>query len=146
MVWDSGVVVLTGNFQLIALNSFSDSHPTQIHVPLTEMPHCWTIVPPERSLSKHVEVLLAVEKTIYIADSSQCQDQNIENGPFQRVAVSPNSSFLALFTSDGRLWVVSIDFQKTFADFQTNSTEPPLQMAWCGNDSVLLHWEDTMFF
>jgi hypothetical protein len=47
-----------------------------------------------------------------------------------------------MYTSDGRLWVVSIDLQNTLADFKTNSTSPPVQLVWCGNDSVLMHWED----
>lgn len=60
------------------------------------------------------------------------------------MAISPNGKFLALFTLDCRLWVVSTDFQTSLADFKTNSTGPPLQIGWCGNDSVLLHWEDTI--
>lgn len=68
----------------------------------------------------------------------------LQRGPFLKVSVSPNGSFLALFTSEGKLWVVSIDFQTSLADFQTNSVIPPLQMTWCGSDSVLIHWEDTI--
>jgi hypothetical protein len=74
-IWDSGVVILTGNFQLISLNSFTEPRPVQIHVPLTQMPHSWTVVPPAKSLSRHIEVLLSVERTIYVADSFQCNDQ-----------------------------------------------------------------------
>ena len=59
------------------------------------------------------------------------------------MAVSPNGKFLALFALT-RLWVVTTDFQTSLADFKTNSVSPPLQLAWCGNDSVLMHWEDTI--
>ena len=60
------------------------------------------------------------------------------------MAISPNGKFIALFTADSRLWVVSTDFQNSLADCQTNSLSTPLQIAWCGNDSVVLHWEDTI--
>lgn len=60
------------------------------------------------------------------------------------MAISPNGKLVALFTADSRLWVVSTDFQTSMADCQTSSMSPPLQIAWCGNDSVVLHWEDTI--
>ena len=59
------------------------------------------------------------------------------------MAISPNGRFMALFTSN-RLWVVTTDFQTSLSDFKTNSTSPPLNISWCGNDAVLLHWEDTV--
>jgi hypothetical protein len=46
------------------------------------------------------------------------------------MAVSPNGKFLALFTSEGKLWVVSTDFQKSLSEFETKSMIPPLQLAW----------------
>lgn len=59
------------------------------------------------------------------------------------MSISPNGKLMALFTSS-RLWVVTTDFQTSLADFKTNSISPPVQIAWCGNDAVLLHWEDTI--
>jgi hypothetical protein len=46
------------------------------------------------------------------------------------MAVSPNGKFLALFTSEGKLWVVSTDFQKNLSEFATKSGIPPQQLAW----------------
>jgi hypothetical protein len=60
------------------------------------------------------------------------------------MSISPNGSFLALYTADSRLWVVSTDFQTSLADVKTSSQSCPLQLSWCGNDAVLLHWEDTV--
>jgi vacuolar protein sorting-associated protein 16 len=51
-------------------------------------------------------------------------------GPFTKMAVSPNGKFLALFTSEGKLWVVSTDFQKNLSEFATKSGIPPQQLAW----------------
>ncbi|KAI8913548.1 Vps16, N-terminal region-domain-containing protein [Gorgonomyces haynaldii] len=143
-IWSTGVVALTGKLEFVALG-FLEPRPQKLaSIALKEQPHCWTIVPPEKSLSRHVEVLVSYQQTVYVVDSAQAQDQQVQRGPFMRMALSPNGNFLALFTADGRLWVVSVDFQSSLADFQTNSTQPPLSMNWCGNDSVLLHWEDTL--
>jgi hypothetical protein len=61
------------------------------------------------------------------------------------MAVSPNGQLLSLFCKDGKLKVLSIDFQTKLAEIATTMTLPPLQMEWCGNDSVVLHWEDTVW-
>ncbi len=54
----------------------------------------------------------------------------LQQGPFTKMSVSPNGKFLALFTTDGRLWVVSTDFQKNLSEFATNSKVPPQQLIW----------------
>jgi hypothetical protein len=96
---------------------------------LTE--HCpWCIIPPEYSLSGHIEVLIAVDSSIILVDSSSAQDQLVQNGPFTGLSLSPNGKYLALFTREGKLWVVSSDFQKNLAEFDTSSPVPPLQIAW----------------
>ncbi|KAL2918872.1 Vacuolar protein sorting-associated protein 16 [Polyrhizophydium stewartii] len=145
LVHDNSVVVLTNALKLIAVANIDEPRPVALADPqLTQQPHSWAVVPPSQSLSKHVEVLLAVGNTIVVVDTKNAQDQLLQQGPFARMSLSPNAKFLALFTADGRLWVVSSDFQNNLAEFRTNSTVPPLQMTWCGNDSVLLHWEDTI--
>ena len=64
------------------------------------------------------------------------------------MAVSPNNEFLSMFASDGHLYVVTIDFLKVIADFKTNAEQPPSILAWflvfdrCGNDAVVMHWDD----
>ncbi|KAJ3129946.1 hypothetical protein HK098_007212 [Nowakowskiella sp. JEL0407] len=152
-IWDSGLVALTGNYKLVAITDFEEPRPKYLSDPgLMQAPHSWTIIPPQFTLSRHVEVLLAVNNTILVTDASSVQDQvqtffivpMLTQGPFTRISVAPNGRVLALFTTDGRLWVVSSDFQKNLAEFSTNSTTPPIQMTWCGVDSVVLHWEDTV--
>eukprot|EP00842_Homolaphlyctis_polyrhiza_P005915 jgi/Hompol1/6324/HPOL_001083-RA len=142
---ENGVVVLTTNLKFISVPNLSEPRPILLANPgISQPPHSWIVVPASVSLSKHIEVLLSVEKTVIVADPKNAQDQMLQQGPFTRIALSPNGKFLALFTSDGRLWVVSSDFQTSLAEFRTNSSSPPIQIAWCGNDSVLLHWEDTI--
>ena len=66
----------------------------------------------------------------------------LQNGPFKHVSVSPNGQFVALFTCDGKVWVVSSDFQNKFSEYDSRAKTPPKDVAWCGNDSVILLWED----
>ncbi|KND02893.1 tethering complex subunit VPS16 [Spizellomyces punctatus DAOM BR117] len=144
-LWETGLVVLTGNYKLIAVTDLEEPRPKQLADPgLHQAPHSWTIIPPEFTLSKHLEVIVAVNATVMVVDASSVQDQMLSQGPFSGMSVSPNGKFLALFTTDGRLWVVSTDFQKNLAEFSTNSSTPPVQMTWCGTDAVVLHWPDTV--
>ncbi|KAI9106064.1 Vps16, N-terminal region-domain-containing protein [Phlyctochytrium arcticum] len=144
-LWESGLVVLTGNYKLIAVTDLAEPRPSHLADPgLTSEPSAWTVIAPELSLSRHLEVVLAINSTVLVVDSSSAQDQLLTQGPFTSASVSPNGKFLALFTEEGRLWVVSTDFQKNLAEFATNSSTPPLQMTWCGTDSVVLHWPDSV--
>ncbi|KAJ3415205.1 hypothetical protein HDV05_005345 [Chytridiales sp. JEL 0842] len=146
-IWCNGVIVLTGNNCLVVVTDLSEPKPKNLADPgavLQDQPHSWAIIPPHQTLSRHLEVLIAVDHTVIQVDATNVVDQRLENGPYIRMALSPNGKFLALYNAEGRVWVVSSDFQKHLADFPTNSTIPPLQMAWCGSDAVVLHWEDTV--
>jgi hypothetical protein len=66
----------------------------------------------------------------------------LQNGPFKHVSVSPNGRFVSLFTGDGKLWVVSSDFQNKLSEYDSKAKTPPKSVDWCGNDSVVLAWED----
>ena len=46
------------------------------------------------------------------------------------MAVSPNGRYLALFTADGKLWVVSADLQKNLTEITTKSESSPDQLVW----------------
>ncbi len=46
-----------------------------LHPALPEPPHCWTVVPPDRSTSGHVEVLAAVGETVLTVDELDTVDQ-----------------------------------------------------------------------
>jgi hypothetical protein len=89
-----------------------------------------------------VEVLLAIGQTIYMVDATESEDRMLQNGPFKNVSVSPNGRFVALHTGDGKVWVVSSDFQSKFSEYDSKAKTPPKTVEWCGNDSVILAWED----
>lgn len=100
------------------------------------------MIPPAFTNSRSVEVVLAIEQTIYIVDATEAEDRVLQDGPFKHVSVSPNGKFVALFTEDSKLWVVSSDFQNKFSEYNSKAKTPPLRVEWCGNDAVVLAWED----
>ncbi|KAI8887949.1 hypothetical protein K501DRAFT_174170 [Backusella circina FSU 941] len=133
---------MTSKYQLISITNFEEPQPKPMaEIKLEEPLQSWTVVPPQFTLSRHVEVLIATGSTVLVVDSKEVTDQRLTQGPFTKMVVSPNGKFLALFTFDGRLWVVSTDFQKNLSEYSTKSKIPPQQLVWCGTDSVVLYWD-----
>jgi len=47
-------------------------------------------------------------------------------------------------TAAGVLWVVSSDFQKKVAEYNTSeagATGQPRDVGWCGNDAIIVSWD-----
>jgi vacuolar protein sorting-associated protein 16 len=91
-------------------------------------------------------VLLSVNSTVFTLDSLSSTDQLLSRGPFSYISPSPNGKSLALLTEAGLLWVLSADFQRPLADFDTKTVgamdgEKILQVEWSGNDAILVVWE-----
>ncbi|KAJ3208091.1 hypothetical protein HK099_000133, partial [Clydaea vesicula] len=142
-VWEDGLVVLTGNFKFIFVSNINETRPKLMSDPgLTEIPHSWEIIKPEFSSSGHLEILVSVNSTVLTVDPISYLDQLLNDGPYTKISVSASGKFIALFTVHGKLLVKSKDFQKTLAEFKTNSSSVPMQLEWCGTDSVILHWEN----
>ncbi|KAG0320863.1 hypothetical protein BGZ99_004280 [Dissophora globulifera] len=141
-MWGTGLVALTGNFQLIAVTNFDEPLPLFLaDTGINEPPHSWTVIPPKYTLSRHVEVLMAVRSTILVVDATEAREESLQQGPFKKMAVSPDGKYLALFTAEGRVWVVSTDFQQNITGLSMKMNVPPLQLVWCGSDSVVLYWD-----
>ena len=136
----------TGKPRCVYLRSFVLSTPTSrfLGVGLSQPPQTWTVIPPDQTISRHVEVLLSVDQTIYSVDNLENIDQRISRGPFTHMSPSPNGKSLALLTYGGLLWVVSTDFQRSLAEFDTSAVAGAdgevRQVEWCGNDAVLVTW------
>lgn len=97
------------------------------------------------TISRHVEVLLSVESSILAVDNLESVDQRLSRGPFTHITPSPNGKSLALLTFSGILWVVSTDFQRNLAEFNTagvvGAEGQVRQVEWCGNDAILVTWD-----
>lgn len=145
IIWGNGLVCLTEGNQLFCI---PDLHSPQVHKlanpNLEEPPLCMLAIEPQHTETGYLEVLLAVGSSVLRIDVDSVQEQGLGLGPFQKMAISPNGSFLACFTHDGRLLVLSNDFSRKLSEFNTQSALPPEQLIWCGLDSVLLYWEETL--
>ena len=140
--WNQGFVALLKNNALVAVNSFDEPRPRILaDVPSGQI-ESWSLIPPAYTLSRSVEVLLAIGNTIMVVDVSEAEDRGLSDGPFKHVSVSPNGRFAALFTEDGKVWVVGSDFQNKYSEYDSKAKTIPNAVHWCGNDSVLLAWED----
>ena len=89
-----------------------------------------------------MEALISIGQTIYVVDATEAEDRVLSNGPFKHVTVSPNGQYVALYTVDGKVWVITSDFQNKIGEYESKTRTPPKDVQWCGNDSVILAWED----
>ena len=70
-----------------------------------------------------------------------CQERI--SAPIHKMCFAPNGRFLACFTENCILTVLSTNFETKVLDFDTSdgSTDQPSKMEWCGEDSVVLYWK-----
>ena len=135
-------MALLANNHLISVANYREPRPKLLAIPPPEIIHSWAVIPPALTLSRSVEVLLALGSTIFVVDATEAEDRVLPNGPFQHVSVSPNGLYVTLYTQDGMVWVITTDFQNKIGEYDSKSKTLPRDVQWCGNDSVVLAWED----
>ncbi|KAH7083623.1 Vps16, N-terminal region-domain-containing protein [Paraphoma chrysanthemicola] len=140
--YGSGFVALLGNNHLVSVVSYTEPRPKLLAVPPPEPVVSWAIVPPAYSLSRSVEVILAIGSTLYVVDATDAEDRNFDAGPFRHISVSPRAEFLAFYTDDGKVWVVSGDWSEKLSEYDSKVKTVPKDMQWCGSNAVALAWED----
>lgn len=140
--YDTGMVALLSNNALIAVSSYDEPRPKQLPSPPEGEVHAWTIIAPGFTLSRSVEVLLSIDKTIYAVDATDCEDRFLDIGPFTHISVSPNGKFAALYAADGKAHVITADFENRLSEHDSKSRIPPAYLEWCGNDAVVISWDD----
>jgi vacuolar protein sorting-associated protein 16 len=108
------------------------------------------VLPRARTLNRHPEVFLSTSDNSVIvvnAATTDYMDVNCRariSSPIVDMSFAPNGRFLACFTEASMLTVISTSFETKVLDFDTSegSNSPPLEMKWCGEDSVVLHWKN----
>ncbi|KAL8998284.1 MAG: hypothetical protein Q9169_002598 [Polycauliona sp. 2 TL-2023] len=140
--WSSGFVAILSNNHLVVVTHYTEPRPKLLAIPPEDEVHSWTVIPPAYTLSRSVEVLLAIGQTIYVVDSTETEDRVLPNGPFKHISVSPNGLYVTLYTEDGMVWVITSDFQNKIGEYESKAKTPPKDVQWCGNDAVMLAWED----
>ncbi|KAK0623469.1 Vps16, N-terminal region-domain-containing protein [Immersiella caudata] len=141
--YDHGMVALLSNNALISVSSYDEPRPKLLASPPEEGEvHSWNIIPPAFTLSRSVEVLLSIGNTVYASDATECEDRFLDIGPFTHIGVSPNGKFAALYTTTGKAHVITSDFQTRLSEYDSRSKISPKYLEWCGNDAVVIAWED----
>lgn len=140
--WSNGFVALLGNNSLVAVTRYDEPRPQLLASAPSGEVISWAVIPPEFTSSRSVEVLLAIGDTVYVVDAAECEDRGLQAGPFRHISVSPNGKFTALYTDDGKVWVIGSDFQERYSEFQSKIKTCPKDLQWCGNNAVVLAWED----
>lgn len=140
--WPSGFVALLGNNSIVAVTRYDEPRPQLLASSPPGEVISWAVIPPEYTSSRSVEVVLAVDKTAYVVDAIETENRGLDSGPYRHISVSPNGKFIALYTHDGKVWVISSDFQDRLTDYDSHVSTPPRELQWCGNNAVMLAWED----
>ena len=140
--WATGFAALLGDNTVVTVTRYDEPRPQVLAAPPPGEVVSWAVIAPEHTSSRSVEVILAIDKTIYVTDAAECEDRQLEAGPFRHIGVSPNGKFIALYTDDGKVWVISSDFQDRFSEYNSKVKTPPRDLQWCGNNAVALAWED----
>ncbi|KAE8450898.1 hypothetical protein EG329_005338 [Mollisiaceae sp. DMI_Dod_QoI] len=140
--YGTGFVALLSNNHLILVTRYDEPRPKLLAEPPEGDVHSWTLIPPAFTLSRSVEVLLSIGQTIHVVDASESEDRMLDIGPFTHISVSPNGKFAALYTETGRAYVITSDFQSRLSEHDSRSRIAPKDVQWCGNDAVVIAWED----
>lgn len=153
--WGNGVVVITSDMQIFVAEGISSPDATvgprkyKLRTGLTpERPYtAMAIVPPLLSRSGLLEVMLGtIDNSVLVIDEHEVEDQLLQDrigAPITKMAVAPNGRFLACYRRDGVLTVMSATFTTKVLDFDTKSMSRPMEIAWCGEDAVVLLWRNT---
>ncbi|KAF2969240.1 hypothetical protein GQX73_g4358 [Xylaria multiplex] len=140
--YDHGMVALLTNNALVSVSSYDEPRPKLLATPPEGEIHSWAIISPRFTLSRSVEVLLSIGKTVYVVDAADCEDRFLDIGPFTHISASPNGKFAALYAVDGKAHVITSDFQDRLSEYDSRSQIVPKYLQWCGNDAVVVAWED----
>ncbi|KAK7237096.1 vacuolar protein sorting (Vps) complex subunit [Aureococcus anophagefferens] len=148
-VWGHGLAALTDQMVLQVCDDVGVAAP-QVYQMATGLSSnrpaiSMVVLNPRFTSSGLVEVILSTsDKSVIIVDSNGPEDQLLQGriqAPIVDMAVAPNGRFLACFTATGILTVMSTSFTTKVLDFDTSTSVAPLQMDWCGEDSVILYWK-----
>jgi len=108
------------------------------------------VLPRSRTMSRHPELFLSTsDNSVIVVNSASTEITDVDcrariSSPIVEMCFAPNGRFLACFTEQSMLTVISASFETKVLDFDTSegSSSPPLEMKWCGEDSVVLHWKN----
>jgi len=149
LVWQNIIVVLLNDFKIIYIDLentisvnaklFKDVQKDLSNAAL-HFWH-WDILPTGNSTK--FEILISINKSIYLVSRYGKMIEKSIDGPFQSIHVSENHKFIALFQeSSKKLFIVTANFNKALFDFKLSSNVIPNQIKWCGSDAITVSYDD----
>ncbi|RCK55684.1 Vacuolar protein sorting-associated protein 16 [Candida viswanathii] len=71
-------------------------------------------------------------------------DQELTDGPFSSIAISPGGQLISLFNKQlKKIFVINNRFDQVLLEYDTsNESSTPYQVEWCGNDAIVLSIKD----
>lgn len=118
--WGNGAVCLTEGGSLFCIPDFKAMQPCKLaDTGVDELPHCMAVIEPQYTVSGNVEVLVGVGEGILVVDEDGVQpvDGELLQGPVQKMVVSWDGKYLALFTHDGRILVTDINVNGVLLEY-----------------------------
>mmetsp|Transcript_36896 Transcript_36896/g.41534 ORF Transcript_36896/g.41534 Transcript_36896/m.41534 type:complete len:1104 (-) Transcript_36896:41-3352(-) len=102
-----------------------------------------------KTASRHPEVFLSTnDNSVVVVNAATTEIKDLDcrariSSPIVEMTFAPNGRFLACFAESSMLTVISSTFETKVLDFDTSegSSQPPLEIRWCGEDSVVLQWK-----
>jgi len=150
--WGDGIAVMASDLSIFTAENIcsldsirKNRYATGLRQdrPYTSM----AIIPPSLSRQGFLEVLLATEdNSVIVVDENEVEDQLLQDrvfAPITMMVVAPNGRFIACYRRDGVLTVLSTTFTSKILEFDTKSMTRPMNIEWCGEDSVVLLWRNT---
>ena len=90
------------------------------------------------------EAIFARGDLVFAARERGVRSRRFAGGAPVRLCASPSGRFLTVFTSLGKMLVVTADLSETATEFDAKSATPPEQVAWCGDDAAVMYWPTHM--
>lgn len=111
------------------------------------------MLPRTRTACRHPEVFLATsDNSVVVVNSATTEIKDLDcrariSAPIVEMSFAPNGRFLACFTESSMLTVISATFETKVLDFDTSegSSQPPLEMKWCGEDRYVVRTMHTIY-
>ncbi|PQQ02881.1 Vacuolar sorting-associated protein 16 [Prunus yedoensis var. nudiflora] len=125
--WGNGLVCITETNQLFCISDFKNPNPVKLADPeIEDPPLCMAVIEPQYTMSGNVEVLLGIGDACVLAveeDGFQQLGLEVLRGPIQKMAVSRDGQWLASFTHDGHLLVMTSNLNEILIEQECEADE-----------------------
>lgn len=114
------LTTINSSNQVYCIPDFKNPNPCQLADPgidEADQVFCMAVNEPKAVKFGTPEVLLAVGDSVLLVGEYAAQTVGEGIGPIQKMAVSKEGKFVAMFTSDGRLMVAPMDFSRILFEF-----------------------------